>query len=95
MNSAVALSSSMQAQQVQADHSIWRTSIRFTLLMTLALGIGYPLVLTAIAGVVFPHKAAGSLIERNGQVEPERLALFVRYMLTVNAPLALVPEDAQ
>jgi hypothetical protein len=34
-------------------------------------------------------------IERNGQVEPERLALFVRYMLTVNAPLALVPEDAQ
>lgn len=68
MNSTVALSSPMQAQQVQSDHSIWRTSIRFTLLMTLTLGIGYPLVLTAIAGVVFPHKAAGSLIERNGQV---------------------------
>jgi hypothetical protein len=29
-------------------------------------------------------------IERNGRVELESLALFVRYMLTVNAPL---PED--
>ena len=29
-------------------------------------------------------------IERNGEVELESLALFVRYMLTVNAPL---PED--
>jgi potassium-transporting ATPase KdpC subunit len=68
MNSAVVLSSLAHAQEVQTDHSVWRTSIRFTLLMTLALGIGYPLTLTGIAGVVFPHKAAGSLIERNGQV---------------------------
>lgn len=29
-------------------------------------------------------------IERNGQIELESLALFVRYMLTVNAPF---PED--
>ena len=27
-------------------------------------------------------------IERNGQIELESLALFIRYMLTVNAPLA-------
>jgi potassium-transporting ATPase KdpC subunit len=68
MNSAVALTSPMQAQQVKADHSVWRTSIRFTLLMTLVLGIGYPLMITGIAGAIFPHQAAGSLIERNGQV---------------------------
>jgi K+-transporting ATPase ATPase C chain len=30
--------------------------------------VGYPLVVTAIAGVVFPHKAAGSLILKDGQV---------------------------
>jgi K+-transporting ATPase ATPase C chain len=47
---------------------VWRTSIRFTLLMTLAFGIVYPLALTGVAGAIFPHKAAGSLIVRNGQV---------------------------
>jgi predicted transcriptional regulator len=34
-------------------------------------------------------------IERNGQVELESLALFVRYMLTVNAPLAEGDKAAQ
>src|SRR3954462_10901966 len=68
MNSVVALTSPMQAQQAQADHSIWRTSICFALIMTLAFGVGYPLIVTGIAGAVFPHQAAGSLIERNGQV---------------------------
>jgi K+-transporting ATPase ATPase C chain len=49
-------------------HSVWRTSIRFTLVTTVLLGLGYPLLVTAIAGVVFPHKAAGSLILKDGQV---------------------------
>jgi K+-transporting ATPase ATPase C chain len=49
-------------------HSIWKTAIRFTLVTTVLIGLGYPLVITAIAGVVFPHKAAGSLIMKNGQV---------------------------
>lgn len=49
-------------------HSVWRTSIRFTLLATLLFGIAYPLAVTGIAGVLFPHKAAGSLILKNGQV---------------------------
>jgi K+-transporting ATPase ATPase C chain len=43
-------------------HSVWKTSIRFTLVATVLLGLGYPLVVTGIASVLFPHKAAGSLI---------------------------------
>jgi hypothetical protein len=34
-------------------------------------------------------------IERNGHVQLESLALFVRYMLTVNAPLAEDDEVAR
>ena len=49
-------------------HSVWKTAIRFTLVTTVLIGLGYPLVVTTIAGVVFPHKAAGSLIMKNGQV---------------------------
>ena len=49
-------------------HSIWKTSIRFTLIATVLLGLGYPLLVTAIASVVFPHKAGGSLILKDGQV---------------------------
>ena len=51
-----------------ATHSVWSTAIRFTLVTTVLLGLGYPLLVTAIAGVVFPHKAAGSLILKDGQV---------------------------
>jgi K+-transporting ATPase ATPase C chain len=49
-------------------HSVWRTSIRFTLLTTLLFGILYPLAITGLAAAIFPHKAAGSLILKNGQV---------------------------
>jgi hypothetical protein len=34
-------------------------------------------------------------IERNGQIELESLALFIRYMLTVTAPLAEGDKGAQ
>jgi K+-transporting ATPase ATPase C chain len=46
-----------------AVHSVWKTSIRFTLVTAVLLGIGYPLVVTGIAAVIFPKKAAGSLIQ--------------------------------
>jgi K+-transporting ATPase ATPase C chain len=49
-------------------HSVWKTSIRFTLVTAVLLGIGYPLVVTGIAGLIFPHKAAGSLILKDGQI---------------------------
>lgn len=50
------------------NHSVWRTSIRFTLLTTLIFGILYPLAITVLAGALFPRKSAGSLILRDGQV---------------------------
>jgi K+-transporting ATPase ATPase C chain len=49
-------------------HSVWKTSIRFTVVTTVLLGLGYPLVVTGIAGAIFPHKAAGSLVLKNGQI---------------------------
>lgn len=49
-------------------HSVWRTSIRFTLVTAVLLGLAYPVLVTGIAGAMFPHKAAGSLILRNGQI---------------------------
>ena len=49
-------------------HSVWKTSIRFTIVTTLLLGLGYPLAVTGIAGALFPRKAAGSLILKDGRV---------------------------
>ncbi|MDR3741281.1 MAG: potassium-transporting ATPase subunit KdpC [Terracidiphilus sp.] len=58
----------VEVQAAAAEHSLLGTSIRFTLITTLLLGIAYPLIVTGIASVLFPHQAAGSLIEQNGQV---------------------------
>jgi K+-transporting ATPase ATPase C chain len=57
-----------RAHESTAVHSIWKTSILFTLVTAVLLGIGYPLVVTGIAALLFPHKAAGSLILKDGQV---------------------------
>ena len=46
-------------------HSVWKTSIRFTIVTTILLGLGYPLLVTGIAGLLFPRQAAGSLIKLN------------------------------
>ena len=48
--------------------SIWKTSLLFTIVTAILFGLGYPLAITAIASAVFPHRAAGSLIVKNGQV---------------------------
>jgi K+-transporting ATPase ATPase C chain len=49
-------------------HSIWKTSILFTLVTAVLFGLGYPLLMTGLASVLFHHQADGSLILQNGQV---------------------------
>lgn len=68
MNTAATISTPEQGQETKVEHSVLRTSILFTLLMTVVFGFAYPLALTAASGALFPRKAAGSLIEQNGQV---------------------------
>src|SRR5579863_9944102 len=51
-----------------AVHSVWKTSIRFTIVTTVLFGLGYPLVVTGIAAVLFPRQASGSLILKDGKV---------------------------
>ncbi|HEX3570564.1 MAG TPA: potassium-transporting ATPase subunit KdpC [Acidobacteriaceae bacterium] len=48
-------------------------SALYTLVTGIALGIGYPLVVTGLAHVLFPRQAAGSLIYRNGTLAGSHL----------------------
>jgi K+-transporting ATPase ATPase C chain len=49
------------------------TAILMTVVTTVLLGLIYPLVVTGIAQALFPGKANGQLIERNGQVIGSRI----------------------
>src|SRR6478609_6899192 len=40
--------------------------LRMILVLTVILGLAYPLLMTGFAQVVFPHRADGSLVTRNG-----------------------------
>jgi len=68
MNSTSTLPVAAVTQTAAVKHSIWGTSIRFTLLATVLCGLAYPLLVTGVASVLFPHQAAGSLILKDGKV---------------------------
>src|SRR5579872_4252364 len=45
-----------------------RPAIIILVMLTLLAGLAYPLAMTAVAGVLFPKQAQGSLIEKDGNV---------------------------
>ncbi|MGA2990894.1 MAG: potassium-transporting ATPase subunit KdpC [Candidatus Korobacteraceae bacterium] len=48
-------------------------AILMTIVTTILLGIMYPLIVTGLAQIIFPDKANGQLIKRNGQIVGSRL----------------------
>ena len=46
----------------------FRASLVMLVLMTVLLGIAYPLAMVGMAGAAFPGQAAGSLVEKEGKV---------------------------
>ena len=51
-----------------APPSIRRPHVGSSPVSTLITGLAYPLAMTALAGVIFPKQAQGSLIEQDGKV---------------------------
>ena len=48
-------------------------SVLFTVVTTVLLGLIYPLIVTGLAQLIFPSKANGQLIQRNGTVIGSRI----------------------
>jgi K+-transporting ATPase ATPase C chain len=49
-------------------------SVAMIVVSTVVLGFAYPALMTGVGAVAFPHQAAASLVERNGQVVGSSLA---------------------
>jgi K+-transporting ATPase ATPase C chain len=50
-----------------------RQTVLVFVVLTVVTGVAYPLLITGVAQVVFPHQANGSLIERDGKVAGSEL----------------------
>ncbi|HEV2198049.1 MAG TPA: potassium-transporting ATPase subunit KdpC [Candidatus Acidoferrum sp.] len=48
-------------------------AVRFTLVTTVLFGVVYPLVITGLSQALFPDKANGQLIEKNGKLIGSRI----------------------
>ena len=57
----------MSASSRRVLRQTW-ASVRMVLVLTVLLGVAYPLAVTGLAQVAFPGRANGSLVERGGRV---------------------------
>lgn len=44
------------------------TSVLYTIVTVIVLGLVFPLVITFLGALIFPHQAAGSFVESNGKI---------------------------
>ena len=58
----------LKESRIMSAHCI-RPAVSLLVLMTVLLGVVYPLVITGVARVAFPAQAAGSLIHRDGKLD--------------------------
>ena len=49
------------------------TAVLMTVVTTLLFGVAYPLAVTGLAQILFPHQANGQLIERDGKTIGSRI----------------------
>lgn len=66
MSSAVIVSS--PATRASALRGIWRPALVLFVALSLLTGLAYPLLVTGVAQLAFPHAANGSLVVRDGKV---------------------------
>jgi len=63
----------MNARRASAFLATVRPALVLFLLLTLLTGVLYPLVVTGLAQLLFPHQAAGSIVRRDGRAVGSRL----------------------